>query len=308
MKIVIVGAGAIGSLFGALLAKNNTVVLVGRAPHITAIQHNGLNINGKTHLHVKLSAVESVKDVPISPNLILLTVKSYDTETAIKHTLPLIHDETVVVSLQNGLDNIEKIEHIVDKDRILAGVTTHGAIFSNPGVIRHTGKGKTILGELDGTRSKHLENIVRLFNEAGIETQISDDIVKEIWAKAIINSSINPLTAFFNCKNGYLLENPLLQKIVETICEESTHVAQAEGIKLTAPDMIQRTKEVIRDTASNYSSMLQSVQQRKKTEIDSINGKLVTIGKQHRIDTSLNKILVELVTSLTNGKNSFISV
>ncbi len=300
MNIVIVGAGAIGSLFGALLAKNNSVVLVGRAPHITAIQHNGLNINGKTHLHVKLSAVESVKDIPISPNLILLSVKSYDTETAIKHTVPLIQDETVVVSLQNGLDNIEKIKHIVDKDCIVGGVTTHGAIFSNPGVIKHTGKGKTILGELDGIRSKRLENIVRIFNEAGIETQVSNDIVKEIWGKVIINSSINPLTAFFNCKNGYLLENPLLQKIVETISEESTNIAQAEGIKLTTPDMIQRTKEVIRDTASNYSSMLQSVQQRKKTEIDSMNGKLVTIGKQHRIDASLNKILVELVTSLTD--------
>jgi len=300
MKIVIVGAGAIGSLFGALLAKNNTVVLVGRAPHITAIQHNGLNINGKTHLHVKLPAVKSVKDAPISPSLILLTVKSYDTETAIKQTLPLIRDETVVVSLQNGLDNIKKIEHFVDKDCIFAGVTTHGAIFSNPGVIRHTGKGKTILGELDGTRSKHLEDIVRVFNEAGIETQVSNDVVKEIWAKVIINSSINPLTAFFNCKNGYLLENPLLHKIVEAISEESTNIAQAEGIKLTVPDMIQRTKEVIRGTASNYSSMLQSVQQGKKTEIDSMNGKLVTIGKQHGIDTSLNKILVELVTSLTN--------
>jgi len=301
MNIVIVGAGAIGSLFGALLAKNNTVVLVGRAPHITAIKHNGLNINGKTHLHVTLSAVESVKDVPISPNLILLTVKSYDTETAIKQTLPLIRDETVVVSLQNGLDNIEKIEHFVDKDRIVAGVTTHGAIFSNPGVIRHTGKGKTFLGQLDNTRSKRLEDIISLFNEAGIETQLSADVVKEIWAKAIINSSINPLTAFFNCKNGYLLENPLLQKIVEAISAESTNIAQAEGINLTAPDMIQRTKEVIRDTARNYSSMLQSVQQGKKTEIDSMNGKLVTIGKQHRIDTTLNKILVELVTSLADG-------
>ena len=301
MKIVIVGAGAIGSLFGALLSKNNKVFLVGRAPHITAIQHNGLNINGKTHLHVKLSAVESVKDIPCSPKLILLTVKSYDTETAIKNTLPLIHDETVVVSLQNGLDNIEKIEHIVDIDCIIAGITTHGAIFSKPGVIRHTGKGKTILGELDGTRSKRLENIVRLFNEAGIETQVSDDVVKEIWAKAIINSSINPLTAFFNCKNGYLLENPLLHQVIEAICEESTNIVQAEGIKLTTPDMIKRTKEVIRDTANNYSSMLQSVQQRKKTEIDSMNGKLITIGKQHRIDTSLNKILVELITSLTDG-------
>ena len=264
MNIVIVGAGAIGSLFGALLAKKNTVVLVGRAPHITTIQHNGLNITGKTHLHVKLSAVESIKDVSISANLIILTVKSYDTETAIKQTLPLIQDETMVMSLQNGLDNIEKMKHIIDKDRILAGVTTHGAIFSHPGVIRHTGKGKTILGVLDGSQSKRLENIVHLFNEAGIETQASNDIVKEIWAKAIINSSINPLTAFFNCKNGYLLENPLLEKTVEIICKESTCIAQAEGIPLTTLDMIQRTKEVIKDTANNYSSMLQSVSAGKK--------------------------------------------
>jgi 2-dehydropantoate 2-reductase len=235
-------------------------------------------------------------------------VKSYDTETAINHVAPLIQDETAVVSLQNGLDNIEKMNHIFDKDRILAGVTTHGAIFSHPGVIKHTGKGKTILGTIDGQQSKQLENIVNLFNEAGIETQASDDILKEIWAKAIINSSINPLTAFFHCKNGYLLENPMLEKIVEIICKESTDIAQAEGLSLIALDMIQRTKEVIKNTAKNYSSMLQSVQQGKKTEIDSINGKLITIGKQHRVDTSLNKILVELVTSLTGGKNSFTSV
>jgi 2-dehydropantoate 2-reductase len=300
MNIVIVGAGAIGSLFGALLAKKNTVVLVGRTPHITTIQHNGLNITGKTHLHVKLSAVDSIKDVSISANLIILTVKSYDTETAIKHIEPLIHDETMVMSLQNGLDNIEKMKHILEKDKILAGVTTHGAIFSHPGTIRHTGKGKTILGTLDGSQSKRLENIVHLFNHAGIETQASNDIMKEIWAKAIINSSINPLTAFFNCKNGYLLENPLLEKTIEIICKESTCIAKAEGISISALDMIQRTKEVIKDTAKNYSSMLQSIQQGKKTEIDSINGKLITIGKQHRIDTSLNNILVELVTSLTN--------
>jgi 2-dehydropantoate 2-reductase len=301
MKIVIVGAGAIGSLFGALLAEKNTVVLVGRTPHISTIQHNGLYIAGKTRRHVNLSAVDSIEDVSISANLIILTVKSYDTETAIKQTVPLIHDKTIIMSLQNGLDNIEKIEHVIDKDRILAGVTTHGAIFSQPGVIKHTGKGKTILGMFDRSQSKRLENIVHLFNEAGIETQASDDIVKEIWVKAIINSSINPLTAFFNCKNGYLLENPLLEKTVEIICKESTSIAQAEGIPVNVLDMIQRTKEVIKDTENNYSSMLQSIQQRKKTEIDSINGKLITIAKHHRIDASLNKILVELVTYLMNS-------
>ncbi len=299
MNIVIVGAGAIGSLFGALLAKKNTVVLVGRTPHITAIQRNGLNITGKTHTHVNLSAVESTKDVSISANLIILTVKSYDTEAAIKQTIPMIQEETIVLSIQNGLDNIEKMKHIIDINQIIAGVTTHGAILTHPGVIRHTGRGKTILGVFDSSSSKQLENIVHIFNEAGIETQASNDIMKEIWVKAIINSSINPLTAFFTCKNGYLLENPLLEKTVENICKESTCIAQAEGIPLITSDMIQRTKNVIKDTTNNYSSMQQSVSQGKKTEIDSINGKLITIGKQYKIDTSLNKILVELVSSLT---------
>lgn len=300
MNIIIVGAGSIGSLFGALLSKKNTVILVGRTPHITAIQRNGLNISGKTHFHVNLLAVDSITDISIPVNLIILTVKSYDTETAIRQIISLIKEDTLVMSLQNGLDNIEKMRYIIDKNRIVAGITTHGAILTRPGVINHTGIGKTILGVIDNSQSKQLENITNLFNESGIETQASNDIIKEIWAKAIINSSINPLTAFFTCKNGYLLENPLLEKIVENICEESTCIAQAEGILLTTSAMIQQTKEVIKDTVNNYSSMLQSVLQGKKTEIESINGKLLTIGKQHGMDTSLNEILVEFITSLTN--------
>ena len=294
------GAGAIGSLFGAFLAKKNNVILVGRTPHITAIHKNNLNITGKTHLTVKVNAVKSTKDISISANLIILTVKSYDTDSAIKQMLPLIHDETLVMSLQNGLDNIEKMEHVIKKSQLLAGITTHGVIFSRPGSIKHTGQGKTVLGVLDGSHTKQFKNIVRIFNEAGIETLSSNDITREIWMKAIINSSINPLTAFFTCKNGYLLENPLLEKIVELICHESTSIARKEGISITTFDMIQRTKEVIKETANNYSSMLQSIQQKKKTEIDSINKKLIKIGKKHKFDTSLNKILVNLVTSLSN--------
>lgn len=299
MKIVIVGAGAIGSLFGAFLSKKNTVVLLGRTSHITAIQHHGLTIKGKTHLHVKVSAVDSVKDTTFSPDLIILTVKSYDTETAIKQVSSLLQDETVVLSLQNGLDNLEKIKHIVDKNYLLAGVTTHGALFSGPGVITHTGIGKTILGELNGTRTQRLKTIVKIFQDAGIETSISTTILHEIWAKAIVNSSINPITAFFHCKNGYLLKNPILERIVEIICAESTSIAQVEGVPLTVPDMIQRTKEIIRETANNSSSMLQSIQHGKKTEIDAINGRLLTLGKRHGVEMPLNTILVDLMTSLT---------
>ena len=298
MNIVIVGAGAIGSLYGALLAKKNTVVLVGRAPHITTIQQKGLTIKGKTRVHVTIPAVTSIGSVTITPDLILLTVKSFDTESASEQVRSIIHDNTMLVSLQNGLDNLEKIERFVDKNHILAGVTMQGAILSKPGQIAHTGTGNTILGEVDGRPSKRLETVARTFSEAGIKTKISDNIGKEIWMKAIINSSINPITAFLRCKNGYLLENPLLEYIVERVCMESTAIATSEGLLLSPGVMISKTKEVIRDTAQNYSSMLQSIQQGKKTEIDSINGRLTRSGMNHNIDVSLNKILTQLITAL----------
>jgi len=299
MNIVVFGSGAIGSLFGALLAKQHKVALVGRAPHITYIQQKGLHINGKTRLIVSVPAVESIKDVTFSPDLILLTVKSYDTETASRQLSSLFNNQTVVVSLQNGLNNIQKIEQYIEKKHILAGVTTQGALFVKPGTITHTGKGTTILGELHGDSSERLRTLVTVFNQAGIETQMSTDIKREIWRKAIINSSINPLTAFLRCNNGYLLDNPVLERTVESICTESSVIASSEGIVVSALEMIEKTKKVIKDTAQNYSSMMQSIQQGKKTEIDSINGELLRIGSEHKVETSLNRILFELITSLS---------
>ncbi len=301
MNIVIFGAGAIGSLLGALLAKKNKIVFVGRMPHITCIQKKGITIKGKTHLSFKIPAVESAMDIPFVPDLFILTVKSYDTETASKEILPYINDNTIVLSIQNGLDNIEKMQHSIQKNHILAGITMHGTIFSKPGEIIHTGKGETILGELDGSQSQRLKNLVEVFNEARIKTQISQDIIKEIWIKAIINSSINPLTAFFGCKNGYLLENPLLERITELVCKESISIASSQGISLSPLEIIEKTKEVIRNTAMNHSSMLQSIQKGKKTEINAINGKLVKIGIHHKIDTPLNRILTELITRLSQS-------
>lgn len=299
MNIVVLGAGAIGSLFGALLSKKNNVILIGRTSHVNAINKNGLSIDGKTQLNVNVSAVDSVNSMPFSVDLLIVIVKSYDTKSAIDQAKQIIHDRTVVLSLQNGLDNIKAIEHVVERRQIIAGVTTHGAFFSKPGCIKHTGVGKTVLGELDGESSERIKNIGNIFNLAEIETVVSKNIIKEIWIKAVINSCINPLTAFFGCRNGHLLENPILEKIVENVCEESTSVANAYGIKLSYQDMVNKTKEVIRETSENYSSMLQSVRKGKKTEIDSINGALVNIGRTYSIDVPLNEILVPLVKTFS---------
>lgn len=298
MNITVVGAGSIGSLFGALLSKKNNVFLIGRKPHVNAINKSGLKIQGKTNLDVSIEAFESPKNVYINPDLIILAVKSYDTETAMKSAAPIIGDNTFVMSLQNGLDNIEKIEKFVNRKKILICITTHGAIFSKPGFIEHTGIGKTVLGGLDDKGNKNVENIANVFNKSGIKTTISSNIIKNIWIKAIVNSSINPLTAIFNCKNGYILENPVLEKILDKICEESSNIALSYGIDVVHSDMIRKTKEVIKDTYENRSSMLQSVLNCKKTEIDSINGALVEIGKRQDNETAMNEILIYSVKTL----------
>lgn len=301
MNIVVLGAGAIGSLFGGLLSKKNNVLLMGRKMHVQAIKENGLKITGKTQLNVKASAEDSIKKINFSPDILILTVKSYDTENAIKEAKSIIGTNTVVLSLQNGLDNVNKISKIVSRKKIIAGVTTHGAFFSKPGVIKHTGSGETILGELDGKKTERIKHIADLFNEAGIETNISTNIVREIWIKAIINSSINPLSTFFQCKNGYLLENPILENLVERICKESTDVANSEGIHLSYQEMIKKTKKVIRNTSENYSSMVQSFKKGGKTEIDSINGKIVDLGKRNGVKTPINETLVRSIKSMCGG-------
>jgi 2-dehydropantoate 2-reductase len=266
MKVLVMGAGAIGSLFGAYLSKTNDVVLLGRTHHMRTIEQQGLHVRGKTTMLCHLHSIDAAKKISDPPDIILLTVKSYDTETAIKQIQPFIHDETVVISLQNGLGNVETMERIIPPHQILAGVTTHGVIFSQPGEIIHTGQGHTLLGELTGTHLRKLQTIVDLFNAVGIETKASDDIIRELWVKAIINSSINPITGFFQCKNGYLLQNVILEHIVEHVCVESAQVTSNAGISVSSEEMIRRTKEVIRETAENFSSMAQSIQQGKRSE------------------------------------------
>ena len=295
MNIVVFGAGAIGSLFGAVLSQRHKVALIGRKPHVMAIQEHGLCIQGKTKMTVTLPAVESVDQLPFEPDVIMLTVKAYDTQTAIKEIQEILREQMIVLSLQNGLGNLEHIETVAKKSQIIAGITTHGAVFNQPGVITHTGKGKTILGPLSHKSKDVAQSLVSMFNEAGISTSLSSDIHKDLWIKSIINSSINPLTAIFKRPNGYLLCNPLLTRFVEKICAESTAIAQAGGIDITYQQMIAATKEVITQTADNYSSMYQSLQRGQPTEIDAINGYLVCHGQQQGCETVLNETIVQLL-------------
>ena len=299
MKIVIFGAGAIGSLFGAYLSKTEDVTLAARKPHVDAIKSKGLAVIEKgKKIIFNPKAVCSVEEIDFIPDLVMITVKSYDTLNAIREIKKKIEGNTIVLSLQNGLDNIEKIKTELGKDEnIIAGVTMHGVTFLQPGLIDHTGAGETIIGELNGKITDRVNEIAKMFSKSNLATKVSDNIFSVIWEKAIINSVINPLTAIFQCRNGYLLENPFLEKLLEEICKESANIARCTGVELPSVDcIIKRTKKVVRGTARNFSSMLQSIQQGKKTEIESINGVIIKIAMEKKLPYTLNNILSKLIT------------
>jgi len=298
MNIIVFGAGAIGSYFGGLLSKQNNVVLIGRSPHVSEINKNGLQIKGETKLKRKIKAIESINQISHPPDLLLLTVKAFDTEHAITEAIRIIGPNTIVLSFQNGLNNIEKIQKKINKKQIIAGITTHGVQLVKPGIIYHKGIGSTVIGEPFNEQTKRIQRIMACFNDAGIQVEISFNIIEDIWKKAIVNASINPLTAIFQCQNGYLAKNPILTALVKKICEESTSIAQQKELIFTKEEMIQRTMKVINQTKRNYSSMLQSVQQGKQTEIDEINGTLVKIGKNYKCDVTLNKLLTNIIKSV----------
>lgn len=295
MKILILGAGAIGSFFGGMLAQKYDVTLIGREAHINAVQKNGLKISEITKTTVYPKALTKISKSE-KPELVIVTVKSYDTKKAIKEALPYLK-HSIVLSMQNGLNNEQIISKIIGKN-VIGGITSHGVTFVEPGIIFHAGIGETIIGELDGKSTTRINDIQQMFNSVGINCSISKNIMGQIWTKTIVNASINPITTIYRIKNGEILKNPKLIKILEEACLEGIEVAKKANVKLPRCDILKKTKNVARLTANNKSSMLQDIEKRKKTEIDAINGAIVDVGKKFDVKTPVNMRLIELVKKM----------
>ncbi|OFV67219.1 MAG: 2-dehydropantoate 2-reductase [Candidatus Syntrophoarchaeum caldarius] len=292
MKIVVIGAGALGSLFGGLLASSGEeVVLVGRKKHVDAINARGLRISGLTDAIINIKASTQ----PEEADLILFTVKSYDTETTASKLI--IKEDTTILSLQNGLGNEEKIAEVVGSEHVIGGITSHGALFIEPGHVKHTGIGDTVIGELDGSITQRVKDISRILNNAGIKTEVTDSIKHKIWEKLVVNVGINALTAIVGVNNGKLLEIPELNLLMQDAGLEAIRVARGAKIELE-DDLIGYIEDVARKTAANRSSMLQDVSKGKRTEIDAINGMIVEMGTKLGIDTPVNRIFTLLIKSI----------
>lgn len=284
MRLVIFGAGGVGSLFGAHLARaGHDVLLVGRKPHVQAIERDGLKVEGLTTMTVRPRVAEYLRPGERA-TMVILTVKSYDTKSSAR-TIAQAMSARPVLALQNGLGNLEALEAglaeggwTTPRLNIALGVLSWGVTTLGPGRIKHAGTGTLILGDLSGGRAA--KRFASLFEGVGIPTQYTDDILRAVWKKVIINAAINPVTADHRVPNSELLSDPLRGQAI-SLMREALEVASAEGYRFAEHEVEDELFRILQATADNKSSMLQDVLRNHKTEIDSLSGALLERGARH---------------------------
>ena len=290
MQIIVLGAGAIGSLCGAKLAAANDVTLVARENHVAAIRKNGLRVEGLEPQTLRLRAVTALDR--IGPNaLILVTTKVPDTDAALAPIAPLVRDDTTIIALQNGLDCEKLVRRALDnRGVVLRAITQLGAILEAPGVIQFMARGRTTLEQ-----DERSAPIADVFTAAGLECRVSTNIARDVWQKLVINCVVNPITAILGCEvRG--IANPQLDPLKEIVIAECVAVAAAEGVVLRE-NLQQEISDFFRPS-HNVASMLQDLRRGRTTEIDYLNGAVAAVGAQHGIDCPVNSALTAIIKAM----------
>lgn len=300
--VAIVGCGALGGVFAGLLAAAGLdVVAVCRSEEQRKI------IAGRGLLLLEQERETAVRlrvcsELPAAETfaLVLVLVKAFDTEGAAASLAGRVPPQTPVLTLQNGLGNAEALADRLKPEQVLAGVTTFGAQREAPAAVRLTGRGECIIGPWHRAAERHAQPVADLLARAGAPCTVANNVLPVLWKKLAVNAVINPLTAITRAPNGELLEHPELEPLFLEIVEEVWRVAARYKIPLpTPPELVEEVRRVCRVTAANRSSMLRDIEDGRRTEIDSINGAVVRLGKERGVLTPANLALAALVQTLS---------
>lgn len=290
MRIIILGAGAIGSVYGAKLSKFNDVTLVARKNHADIINRKGLKIIGVESKTYRLKTTTRIKKIE-NDALIILTTKVYDSEKAIRPIKKLLKKNNIILCLQNGYSPEEIVKKIVErKCLVIRGITAVGVSFLKPGIVRRNNIGFASI-EKSGKSKKIAEN----FSKCGLECYVSKNIEEDIWNKLILNCMLNPISAILRIKNKGLLK---YSNLLQMVFREVILVARKEGLKLNEKETYDWVIKVIKSSRDNYSSMYQDILKGKKTEIGFLNGKVVELAHKHGIEVPVNQVLVHIIKEI----------
>ena len=294
------GAGAVGCYFGGMLARAGApVTLVGRALHVDAIDRHGLVIEFADRREIV--RVRASTDVAASADadVVLVCVKSPDTEAAARSLAPHLRHDAAVVSLQNGVDNAEKLRSVLPNP-VFAAVVYVGTFMNGPGVVRHAGRGDLVLGgardlgSRPGERAR-LRAIAAMFERAGVRCPVTSDIDAALWTKLTINCAYNAISALGRSRYGRMTRVPAVRDVMRLAVGEAVAVARASDVALDEAAMLDSVWKVADAMAEQYSSTAQDVLRGKPTEIDSLNGYVARRGEALGVDVPVNRTLHALV-------------
>ena len=301
MNIAIIGAGAMGCIYGMYFSRKNDVLLVDvMQDHVDAINANGLEF---THLDGTTEFVKNVKATTdtsaCSPaELVVLLTKGYQSEAALEANKALIGPDTIVCSLQNGYGNADDIVKYVPEEQIVLGTSGGGAIVAGPGKILHKGQGPTQLGCMTADQSK-AEIVAKAMNECGVPSvELIPDVKKLLWSKLFVNIGINPICAITGETNISIVNNTFSRAVSAMVVREAVEVANATGMHFDADEMVQHTLDIAEVTGGNICSMLADVNHKRRTEVDRINGAAVSEAAKVGMKAPLN----EMITALIHAK------
>lgn len=299
-RVAVVGAGAVGSFYGAMLARaGQNVVLIGRASHVESIERVGLRLDMAGRVEtVRLAAsvkLEAARDA----DLVLFCVKSTDTESVVLELAPLLAPDAAVLSLQNGVENAPAIAHHIRQPVVPAVVYVATALVS-PGTVKHFGRGDLVIGPLkaepaDAPYERLLQDLVDLFATAGVKVTISGAVMVELWSKLMVNCAYNAISALAQAPYAQLAALPEVVELQRAIVREVVALAQAEGVALQEEVSIRTMEAIAVAMPGQLSSTAQDVARGKPSEIDHLNGFVARRGRELGISTPINQALHALV-------------
>lgn len=304
IRVAVLGAGAVGCFYGGMLARaGHKVTLIGRPVHVEAFKARGLRFEGlKFDEQVAVEASTEASAVR-GCRLVLFCVKSTDTETAAAQMAPFLEAGALVVNLQNGVDNTERIQARVAQPLIPAVVYV-ATEMAGPGHLRHHGRGDLVIGELGGkVPPEALTQVKAWFEAAGVPVAISDNVAGELWAKLVVNCAYNALSAIAQLPYGKMIEGAGVREVMRDVVEETLAVAKASGVAM-APGMLERTYTIAEAMPAQYSSTAQDLARGKPTEIEHLNGFVARRGAALGVPTPANRALTALVRLLESKLRS----
>ena len=306
MRILIAGTGGVGGVIGAALARaGHDVTFLARGQNLAALRRSGLtveSVDGDFHVS-RITAVDDVAD--LEPfGLVLFTVKSYDTAAVARQIAAVVREDTVVLSLQNGVENESLLASVLGLPPLMGAMTEIGAELVAPGVVRHVAEGTIFFGEPTGHESPRGRNLATLFTEGGVRHRFTREITAQLWGKLMWNASHNAVTAITHTTAGAAARLPASADVLRDAMHEVVAVARAQGILLD-PARIETTITFSRDHLHALrTSMLQDLERGRRLEYDAINGAVIRFGEAVGVPTPVNRTLFGLLAALDPARTS----